>query len=168
MKIPSCFLLTNANVTVGDWMQYVRNAKNAYGAQAQQTYPEKLKNYVSVAALENYKKRLEDFNPDFKYQMQEFKDGNLLFEMMQRKVWSKASADTAGLLQYYNAHKSNYKWTASADAVLFSCSSETVAKSAMEEIKKGKNWKDVTNENSQVQSDSARYELSQIPVAAKN
>ncbi len=161
------FSFNNANVTVGDWMQYVRNAKNAYGAQAQQTYAERLQTYVSLAALENYKKRLEDFNPDFKYQMQEFKDGNLLFEVMQREVWSKASSDTVGLLQYYNEHKSNYKWTSSADAVLFSCASEAAAKGAIDEIKKGKSWKDITNENSQIQSDSGRYELSQIPVAQK-
>ena len=161
------FSFNNAKVKVGDWMQYIRSVKTAYAAHAEQTHDELYKNYVSVAAIENYKNRLENFNPEFKYQLQEFKDGNMLFEVMERKVWSKASADSVGLGQYYNEHKTNYKWNASADAVLFSCSNEAAAKTATEEINKGKSWKDLVKDNSQVQADSGRYELSQIPVKTK-
>ena len=118
-----------------------------------------------MAALENYKRRLQNFNSDFKYQLEEFKEGNMLFEVMERNVWSKASADSAGLKQYYNEHTTNYMWNASADAVLFSCSSATAANEAAEKISNGKNWKDLAGENaSQVQADSGRYELSQISV----
>ncbi len=92
----------------------------------------------------------------------------MLFEVMERKVWSKASADSAGLEQYYNEHKANYKWSPSADAVLFSCSGIAVANKAEDEIKGGKKWKDVVSENaSSIQADSASYELSQIPVIDK-
>src|SRR4029079_17783852 len=122
----------------------------------------------SIAALENYRNRLQNFNNDFKYQLQEFKDGNMLFEIMERKVWSRASADSIGLKQYYNAHKTNYTWNASADAVLVSCSNATVAKDAAEKISSGKNWKDLLSENSsQIQADSGRYELSQVPATDK-
>jgi peptidyl-prolyl cis-trans isomerase SurA len=161
------FSFNNAKVKVGDWMQYVRNVKNTYAAHAEQTHDELYKNYVSVAALENYKKRLDKFNPEFKNQLREFEDGNMLFEIMERKVWSKASADTVGLEQYYNQHKDNYKWNASADAVLFSCASETLADTTIEEIKRGTNWRELVKDNSQVQADSGRYELSQIPVKEK-
>jgi peptidyl-prolyl cis-trans isomerase SurA len=160
------FSFNNAKVKAGDWMQYARNAKNAYAAQAAQAYPDLLKNYVSIAALENYRNRLQSFNNDFKYQLQEFKDGNMLFEVMEKKVWSKASADSIGLRQYYDEHKAIYIWNASADAVLFSCGSATVAKDAAEKISGGKNWKELAAENSsQIQADSGRYELSQIPSA---
>lgn len=161
------FSFNNEKVKVGDWMQYVRNVKSASAAYASQTHDELYKNYVSIAALENYKNRLENFSPEFKYQLQEFKDGNMLFEVMERNVWSKASSDSAGLEQYYNNHKTNYKWNASADAVLFSCANITTAKAAIDEITKGKNWKDFVKDNSQIQSDSGRYELSQIPVKGK-
>ena len=161
------FSFNNAKVKVGDWMQYVRNVKTTYAAHAEQTHDELYKNYVSVAALENYKNRLENFNPEFKYQLQEFKDGNMLFEVMERKVWSKASADSIGLEQYYNEHNTNYKWNVSADAVLFSCANATEAKTAIDEINRGKNWKELVKDNSQIQADSGRYELSQIPVKDK-
>ena len=37
----------------------------------------------------------------------------------------------------------------------------------IDEINKGKNWKELIKDNSQVQADSGRYELSQIPVNEK-
>ena len=80
------FSFNNAKVKAGDWMQYARNVKNTYAAHAEQTYPDLLKNYVSIAALENYRNRLQNFNNDFKYQLQEFKDGNMLFEVMEKSM----------------------------------------------------------------------------------
>ena len=162
------FSFNNANVKVGDWMQYVRSVKNTYAAHAEQAYPDLLKNYVSIAALENYRKRLQNFNIDFGYQVQEFKDGNMLFEVMERNVWSKASADSVGLRQYYDEHKTDYTWNASAEAILFSCSNETVAKAAAAKISNGKSWKDLVHEDSQIQADSGRYELTQIPASDRN
>jgi peptidyl-prolyl cis-trans isomerase SurA len=157
-KVTDTFSVSNKKIASG-------NVNTTYGAHAEQTYPDLLKNYVSIAALENYRKRLQNFNPDFRYQLQEFKDGNMLFEIMEREVWSKASSDSVGQENYYREHKANYKWNASGDAILFSCSNSSVAKNAFEQINKGKTWKDLVSENSsQIQADSGRYELSQIPV----
>ena len=159
------FSFNNAKITVADWLQYAKSVRNTYAGHNEQTYPEQLKNYISLATLENYKNRLESFDPNFNYQLREFKEGNMLFDVMERKVWSRASSDTVGLKQYYDEHKSNYKWNASADAVLFSCANEAVATNAIDEINKGKPWQNVIKDNSQIQEDSGRYELSQIPVA---
>lgn len=49
--------------------------------------------------------RLEKKNPEFRYLMNEFHDGILLFEISGKKVWNRASEDTAGLLSYYEEHK---------------------------------------------------------------
>ena len=95
--------------------------------------------------------------------MQEFKEGNMLFEIMERNVWSLASNDTAGLLIHYNANSTNYKWAASADVVIFNCSNVKVAEETMTALKKGKNWRSIAEDNSNsLQADSGRYEISQI------
>jgi len=60
--------------------------------------------------LEYYKNNLESFNKDFAFQMKEFKEGNLLFEIMQCNVWDKAASDSVGLRKYFNSHKNNYWW----------------------------------------------------------
>lgn len=48
--------------------------------------------------------------PDFHNLMQEYHDGILLFEVMNREVWDKATKDTEGLTKYFEANKADYAW----------------------------------------------------------
>jgi peptidyl-prolyl cis-trans isomerase SurA len=95
--------------------------------------------------------------------MQEFKEGNMLFEVMERNVWSKASADSNGLKKYYEANKSKYQWAESATVLLFNCNNEQAVQEAVEALKNGKSWKQIAEESEgRIQADSGRYELSQL------
>ncbi|HEX2969355.1 MAG TPA: peptidylprolyl isomerase [Bacteroidales bacterium] len=51
---------------------------------------------------------LEQKNPEFRYLMNEFHDGILLFEISGKKVWNRVNEDTTGLLKYYEEHKDEY------------------------------------------------------------
>jgi len=42
--------------------------------------------------------------------MNEYRDGILLFNLTDEKVWSKAVQDSIGLDDFYKAHKDNYMW----------------------------------------------------------
>jgi peptidyl-prolyl cis-trans isomerase SurA len=158
------FSLNNQNIKVSHWLAFIKDYKtttSTYGESNQQL----MNKFISKIALDNYKKRLPDLNPEFKYQLQEFKEGNMLFEVMERNIWTKASNDTTGLKKYYDQHKRKYTWNESADAILLSTSNEKVAADIIQQMKKGKSWKQVVEESGgQVQSDSARYELIQLPV----
>ena len=79
--------------------------------------------------------------------MQEFKDGNVLFEIMERNVWGSAAADTAALHKHYNNNKNKYLWAASADLILFNCINKNVAENAKEALKNGKDWKQIMDES---------------------
>ncbi len=153
------------NATVADWIQYLRNSGKAQFPNYHESYNVAFPGFIAAASLNNYRARLENFNADFKNQLDEFKEGNLLFEIMERRVWGKASSDSAGLLNYYNQHQKKYLWEASAEAVIFSCSNEGIAHDCIQQLNNGKSWHDILNDNSAlVQADSGRYELAQIPV----
>jgi peptidyl-prolyl cis-trans isomerase SurA len=155
----------HSKVKVSDWILFIKNSNKIIPEKLHESYAKLWPEFISFSAVENYRKRLQNFSPEFKDQLQEFKDGNMLFEIMERKVWAKAAADSAGLLQFYNQHQQKYVWNASAAVIIFSCANETVARESSEELQKGKLWKEVMNDHSsQVQADSGRYELSQIPV----
>ncbi|HEY5464562.1 MAG TPA: peptidylprolyl isomerase [Hanamia sp.] len=155
----------NAKVKVRDWILFLRNSNKAVPGGDHESYKELFPEFVNASTISNYATRLQDFSPAFKYQISEFKDGNMLFEIMQRKVWGKASADSVGLLHYYKQHKEKYFWNSSADAIIFSCSNIDVAKTSIEQLRKRKTWREIISEDpSHVQADSGRYELGQIPV----
>ena len=62
---------------------------------------------------------LEKKYPEFRYLMNEFHDGILLFEISEKKVWDRMNEDSAGLYQYYNANKSKYLSPVSIDAKIY-------------------------------------------------
>jgi peptidyl-prolyl cis-trans isomerase SurA len=71
---------------------------------------------------------LEEENVDFKMLMKEYHDGILLFSISDEEVWGKAVRDTSGLKEFYEKNKENYKWKERTDAVIYKCSSDSIAK----------------------------------------
>lgn len=61
--------------------------------------------------LINYEKsRLATKYPDYRNLMQEYHDGILLFDIMNREVWEKASQDKEGLESYFEQNRTVYNW----------------------------------------------------------
>ena len=145
------------------WLEYIREYKANSEVYRGESNEEIWNNFLSASILEYYKKHLEDFSPEFAYQIQEFKEGNMLFEVMEKEVWSKASSDTAGLEDYYNRNKSKYKWGASAEVLMMNCATSDIAKETIDQLKAGKNWMELMEAKpGDVQGDSLRIELAQL------
>lgn len=47
---------------------------------------------------------------DYRNLVNEYRDGILLFEMSNRRIWDRASTDTAAQQAYFDAHRSDYTW----------------------------------------------------------
>ena len=59
--------------------------------------------------------RLEGKHDDFRLLMEEYHDGILLFELTDRKVWSRAVRDTTGLQAFWEENKDDYAWKTRID-----------------------------------------------------
>lgn len=157
------YSFTRSSVKGSDWLNFVKDYKASPELYKGESNKELLDKYIGITAMEYYKKHLEEYNVDFRYQMKEFKEGNMLFEIMERNIWSSAANDSLGLLALYNQNKSKYLWAPSADILLFSCKDLNSAQQAIASLKSGKSIKKIIEEsNMYVQADSGRYELSQI------
>jgi peptidyl-prolyl cis-trans isomerase SurA len=158
------FSFANQTVKAGDWIKYI---KAAFAGETQgKDYSKLYKDYIRIAADDYYRNHLDVYNADFSRQVKEFKEANLLFGIMEQNVWGKANTDTAGLLNYYNEHKTKYTWPPSADALIITSNSEKVATELQQKLKDNlQNWRQTTSSNgSDVIADSGRYELSQLPI----
>ena len=149
------------NYTGREWLGYAMN-EYASGNRAlsnRQVWDK----FTEAAAAESYKRNLEKYNNEFRYQLDEFIDGNLLFEYMDKQVWSKAGQDEASLHKLYDANPSNFVWGKSADAVLFSANDKKSADEAWQMVKNGRPWQEIVNSgNGNIVADSGRFELDQL------
>lgn len=79
--------------------------------------------FVNETLLAYEDSRLESKYPDFKMLVKEYRDGILLFELTDQKIWSKAVKDTTGLEAFYNQNKGNYMWDQRLDATVYTLES---------------------------------------------
>ncbi|MFY0604666.1 MAG: peptidylprolyl isomerase [Flavobacteriaceae bacterium] len=59
--------------------------------------------------LEYFKENLVNTEPEYAFSLQEYKDGILLFDLMNKKIWDKSSKDTLELENYFKTNIENYK-----------------------------------------------------------
>jgi peptidyl-prolyl cis-trans isomerase SurA len=160
------FYLTGKTISVADWLQYAKSQKGIPQSNGKNVYKDLVNQFTDETVEQYFKDRMELMNEEFKYQIKEFTEGSLLFEMMERTIWSKAPADSAGLINYYNANKDKYKWQPSVNAILYNCADTSVANEALRQMKKNPtNWKQIMdNLGGRALADSGRFEYTQLPV----
>lgn len=79
---------------------------------------------------------LEAKYPEYRMLLQEYRDGILLFDLMDKKVWSRAVNDSIGLNEYYEKNRNHFLWDERLDAVIYTCTNEEIAKKTRELLKK--------------------------------
>ncbi|MDB4334882.1 peptidylprolyl isomerase [bacterium] len=67
-----------------------------------------LTGYYENQLIAYEKSLLEIKYPDYKYLLQEYRDGLLIFEISQNEVWNKAAGDSVGIATYFEANKEKY------------------------------------------------------------
>ncbi len=85
-----------------------------------------------------YDENLENKFPEFSNIMDEYRDGLLLFELMEKEIWEKSKKDTLGLKKFYDDHINDYKWKNRLNADIFSSTKEEVVKKAQKMLKQNK------------------------------
>lgn len=80
--------------------------------------------------------RLQDFSPSFAAQINDFKDGNLLFEIMDKKIWSKASSDLPAVKAFHASRKQDYQWKNSVTVVSITTQSKDIANAIKLDLQK--------------------------------
>jgi len=91
--------------------------------------------YADKAVMDYEESRLSEKYEDYKMLYKEYRDGILLFSLMDEKVWSKAVNDTTGLKNFYETNKANYQWKKRNDAVVLNASDNATLNKAVSALK---------------------------------
>jgi peptidyl-prolyl cis-trans isomerase SurA len=126
------FSVGNKKITVGDFTSLVEK-KQASSKLSPSNYMSQLYNsFADEKINEAEEEKIVKENPDFQHLMTEYREGILLFEIMEREIWNKASDDSLGQKKFYNENLEKYKAGPRVEARIFS----TPDKSFIDEIKK--------------------------------
>lgn len=96
---------------------------------------------VSYSVISFEENRLINENQDLKFLLKEYHDGILLFEIMEKEVWTKSSSDTAGLKMFYNQNIDRYQWDKRVHTLVYKSETEKIAKKAQKLLSKDKGKK---------------------------
>lgn len=131
------FELDGGKYTQKDFVDYLEQNQKVTGpVDLKQYIHEKYHEFVNETIIDYEDSKLEQKYPEFKALVKEYRDGILLFELTDQKIWSKAIEDSAGLTEFYKKNQDKYMWGDRVDAVIYIAKNEDVAKEVRKMISK--------------------------------
>lgn len=133
------FTLSNTSYTQKDMMTFAETITRGRFLGPRQSVAKDLYTmYVQQVVTDFQENKLMDENEDFRNLMNEYRDGIMLFELMDQNVWGKASKDSVGLNAFYEEHKSKYMWDAGFVGSVFHFKTDDALKKGLAVLKKKK------------------------------
>lgn len=130
------FTIAETNYLLSDFLQYAKENQSPVQKTVEAQVKHLYQSFIDDMNLKYEEDHLEVKYEEFKYIMQEYQDGMLLFDLTDSMVWTKAINDTAGLKTYYEQNQENYMYPERAELTLFSFKDEKTAKKALKKAGK--------------------------------
>ncbi|MBP1617897.1 MAG: PpiC-type peptidyl-prolyl cis-trans isomerase [Bacteroidetes bacterium] len=142
-KIKQPFLKVDKNTyTTDDFVEFLKIEKPRTTAVSTEYFTDRFNSFLLTKLNHAKEQSLSSKYPEFKNLSNEYFDGILLFDIMNREVWQKAEKDTAGLEKYFADNKAKYTWgQPKHKGYVIHCKDKSVLNKAKEIVaqNKGKN-----------------------------
>lgn len=162
------FQVKNTKITYDEFVAHLLKVSDRYAAKnpdAKSFIDYQFTQFMETQLLSFYESDLENIDEDFAAIYGEYRDGLLLFDLMETEIWEKAKIDTLGLDKFFLEHKEEYKWEKRVEAVIASCTQEDAAKQVQQLLQEDTSLDDIktaVNKDSKVNVifSSGTYEAS--------
>lgn len=136
--------LTKTVLTIGNRNLNQYDLAKFVGKQQTKRKPEDLRiilnglygQFVEESVLAYEEGQLEKKYPEYKALLREYRDGILLFDLTDQKVWSKAVKDTTGLQAFHDLNKGKFMWDKRLDAEIYHVQKDSILKPLLAELQK--------------------------------
>jgi peptidyl-prolyl cis-trans isomerase SurA len=120
------FSLKQTAYGAGDFIKYVRQQQKPSGLTPEKYIAQLYQSYVDQCINEQLEKQIIQQHPDFALLVKEYYEGILLFDIMEKEVWKKASDDSIGQVKYYRQNSKKYVAGERVQAEIYSAASADV------------------------------------------
>lgn len=76
--------------------------------------------FLNQELQQYYEDNLESEFIDFAHVMEEYREGLLLFDLLEKEIWNRAKNDTIGLQNHFDKNRGKYQWKTRYDVVVLS------------------------------------------------
>jgi Parvulin-like peptidyl-prolyl isomerase len=142
LKSKQIFSLGDKIVEASAFIRYCEQNTTSVSMPPKQYMQQLYNHFISEQLGEVEEEKLKRENPDFRNLMNEYREGILLFEIMEKEVWNRASEDTAGQRNYYNQNLARYKAGDRAEARVFATSDKNFLTTIKSKISQGDSIKE--------------------------
>ncbi|MGB1231881.1 MAG: peptidylprolyl isomerase [Winogradskyella sp.] len=135
------FTINNKAFTYKEFGLHLQTSQRAYRGKnmpVSAVFEKEFKAFLEKSIFKFREDNLQFENVEFANIVKEYRDGLLLFDLMENEIWKKAAKDTLGLQAYYNANKANYNWKDRVEVAIASSAKKAIIKAALKMLKKGK------------------------------
>ena len=116
------FTIHGEPTKVSEFVDYVKENMTPQKYVSPSTYAYQLYEAFADKTMMDYADaHLEEKYPEFAAQVKEYRDGILLFDLMDQEVWDKAVKDTLGLKAFHERNANKYMWGNRVFATVVTC-----------------------------------------------
>lgn len=131
------FRIGQDKIVIRKFYDYVTGLQREQGQSTPKGYALQLyRDFVDTQILEYEERHLDRKHEQYRFLSQEYREGIMLFQIMEEEVWAKAVRDTSGLQQYFQANRDKYRWNDRARAVVLSAKDPETLAAAKKELDK--------------------------------
>lgn len=127
-------------ITYKDFGQFlIKNQRNYNNSKSTiESVVETIYNrFLENELLKYQEANLINENQDYKQIVEEYRDGLLLFDVMETEIWKAAKNDSVALKKYYNTNKKNYFFSERVEAVVASSAKKSIIKKTTKLLERG-------------------------------
>jgi len=133
------FKINDQNFSQQEFLKYIK-AYPVIGSikKIKNVVKQKYENFVDKVCTDIEIANLAVKYPSYKWQLQEYYDGLLFFEITEREVWNKSMNDEQGLKNYFSNNRQKYMWEERVVADIYKTNNIKVAKKIQKLAKRKK------------------------------
>lgn len=162
------FSMQNRNFSVKDFLTYVSQVQKPNSLAPSNYLAQLYDQYVHENLGLLMEEKIKQENPDYSWLLKEYYEGILLFEIMEKEVWNRASEDSTGQRNYFQSHTADYQAKERMNGKIYSSSSKTLIDQLRPLVEQGDSVKIQEFVSTQkVRNETGAFEKSERPVLGK-
>lgn len=169
------FEVQQKTYTQQDFLKYiVALTQGRLNGRKEDTFRELYRIYTDKIVTDLQISELEKNNKDYRNLVTEYRNGVLIFDLMDKNIWSKATKDTADLRKFYVSNSSKYEWKPGFEGVVFQSKNHEALQQVQQALASGLSVDDALtkastpNNSEKIYQQTGRFEFEYVGMFDKN